>query len=107
MGRGRCHFRERQDHININLDNPKSATFTLDVVDAPYCAVYPAGATSDYATDTSASGNEGEEGYAATVPAQVTVTVPSVQQYVANGIDPDAAIMYAYSSSSTRWLTLN
>ena len=88
-------------NININLDNPKSATFTLDVVDAPYCAVYPAGATSDYATDTSASGNEGEEGYAATVPAQVTVTVPSVQKYVANGIDPDAAIMYAYSASAT------
>ena len=88
-------------NININLDNPKSATFTLDVVDAPYCAVYPAGATSDYAADTSASGNEGEEGYAATVPAQVTVTVPSVQKYVANGIDPDAAIMYAYSASAT------
>lgn len=88
-------------NININLDNPKSATFTLDVVDAPYCAVYPAGATSDYATDTSASGNKGEEGYATTVPAQVTVTVPSVQKYVANGIDPDAAIMYAYSASAT------
>lgn len=88
-------------NININLDNPKSATFTLDVVDAPYCAVYPAGATSDYATATSASGNKGEEGYAATVPAQVTVTVPSVQKYVANGIDPDAAIMYAYSASAT------
>lgn len=88
-------------NINISPDNPKSATFTLDVIDAPYCAVYPAGATSDYATDTSASGNEGEEGYAATVPAQVTVTVPSVQQYVANGIDPDAAIMYAYSASAT------
>ena len=88
-------------NINISPDNPKSATFTLDVVDAPYCAVYPAGATSDYATDTSASGNEGEEGYAATVPAQVTVTVPSVQKYVANGIDPDAAIMYAYSASAT------
>ena len=89
-------------NININLDNPKSATFTLDVVDAPYCAVYPAGAASDYATDTSASGNKGEEGYAATVPAQVTVTVPSVQKYVANGIDPDAAIMYAYSESADK-----
>lgn len=88
-------------NININLDNPKSATFTLDVVDAPYCAVYPAGAASDYATDTSASGNKGEEGYAAAVPAQVTVTVPAVQKYVANGIDPDAAIMYAYSASAT------
>lgn len=88
-------------NININLDNPKSATFTLDVVAAPYCAVYPAGATSDYAADTSASGNKGEEGYAAAVPAQVTVTVPAVQKYVANGIDPDAAIMYAYSASAT------
>lgn len=88
-------------NININFDNPKSATFTLDVVDAPYCAVYPAGATSDYATATSASGNKGEETYAAAVPAQVTVTVPSVQKYVANGIDPDAAIMYAYSASAT------
>ncbi len=87
-------------NININLDNTKSATFTLDVVDAPYCAVYPAGAASGYATATSASGNKGEEGYAAAVPAQVTVTVPAVQKYVANGIDPDAAIMYAYSASA-------
>lgn len=89
-------------NININPDNPKSATFTLDVVDAPYCAVYPAGAASDYATATSASGNKGEEGYAAAVPAQVTVTVPAVQKYVANGIDPDAAIMYAYSESADK-----
>lgn len=88
-------------NININPDNPKSATFTLDVVDAPYCAVYPAGAASGYATATSASGNKGEEGYAAAVPAQVMVTVPAVQKYVANDIDPDAAIMYAYSNSAT------
>lgn len=82
-------------------ENPKSAQFTLPKVEAPYCAVYPAGAASGYTVSTPASGNEGEEGYVAAVPAQVTVTVPAVQKYVANGIDPNAAIMYAYSTSAT------
>lgn len=80
-------------------ENKKSAQFILPTVDAPYCAVYPAGVAIDYATATSASGNKGEEGYAAAVPAQVTVTVPAVQKYVANDIDPNSAIMYAYSES--------
>ena len=88
-------------NMNIDPDNAKNATFTLDVVDAPYCAVYPAGAASGYAVATPASGNKGEEGYVATVPAQVTVTVPATQKYVANDIDQNAAIMYAYSESAT------
>ena len=82
-------------------ENPKSAQFILPTVEAPFCAVYPAGAASGYTVSTPASGNEGEEGYVAAVPAQVTVTVPAVQKYVANGIDPNAAIMYAYSTSAT------
>ena len=83
-------------------ENKKSAQFILPTVDAPYCAVYPAGVAIDYATATSASGNKGEEGYAAAVPAQVTVTVPAVQKYVANDIDPNSAIMYAYSESAEK-----
>lgn len=82
-------------------ENKKSAQFTLPTVNAPYCAIYPADAASGYTVSTPASGNEGEEGYVAAVPAQVTVTVPAIQKYVANGIDPDAAIMYAYSTSAT------
>lgn len=82
-------------------ENPKSAQFTLPVVNAPYCAVYPACAASGYTAATQASGTEGQEGYVAAVPAQVTVTVPATQKYVANGIDPAAAIMYAYSTSET------
>lgn len=82
-------------------ENPKSAQFTLPVVNAPYCAVYPACAASGYTAATQASGTAGQEGYAAAVPAQVTVTVPATQKYVANGIDPAAAIMYAYSTSET------
>lgn len=82
-------------------ENKKSAQFILPTVDAPYCAVYPAGAASGYVVATSESGNKGEEGYVAAVPAQVTVTVPATQKYISNGIDPNAAIMYAYSESAS------
>lgn len=85
-------------------ENPKSAQFTLPKVEAPYCAVYPASVASGYTAATQASGTAGQEGYVAAVPAQVTVTVPAVQKYVANGIDPNAAIMYAYSESSDKLL---
>ena len=34
---------ETSTNIDIDHDNKKSASFTLPVVDAPYCAVYPAG----------------------------------------------------------------
>ena len=86
-------------------ENPKSAQFTLPKVEAPYCAVYPAGAASGYTAATQASGTAGQEGYVAAVPAQVTVTVPATQKYVANGIDPDAAIMYAYSTDASAGLS--
>ena len=82
-------------------ENKKSAQFALPTVTAPYCAVYPASAANGYTVATSESGNKGEEGYAAAAPAQVTVTVPATQKYIANGIDPDAAIMYACSESDT------
>lgn len=88
--------------ISILESDKKSAQFTLPTVNAPYCAIYPADAASGYTVSTPASGNEGEEGYVAAVPAQVTVTVPATQKYVANGIDPDAAIMYAYSESADK-----
>lgn len=83
-------------------ENQKSAQFTLPTVEAPYCAVYPAGASSGYTAATQASGTEGQEDYVAAVPAQVTVTVPAVQKYVENVIDPNAAIMYAYSESAEK-----
>lgn len=88
--------------ISILESDKRSAQFTLPTVNAPYCAIYPADAARGYTVSTPASGNEGEEGYVAAVPAQVTVTVPAVQKYVANGIDPDAAIMYAYSESADK-----
>lgn len=87
--------------ISISESDKRSAQFILPTVSAPYCAVYPAGAASGYVVATSESGNKGEEGYVAAVPAQVTVTVPATQKYIANGIDPNAAIMYAYSESAS------
>lgn len=87
--------------ISISESDKRSAQFILPAVSAPYCAVYPAGAASGYVVATSESGNKGEEGYVAAVPAQVTVTVPATQKYIANGIDPNAAIMYVYSESAS------
>ena len=73
-------------NININPDNPKSATFTLDVVDAPYCAVYPAGAI--VADSFSAESDT------------LNVTVPQTQKYIENDFDQATAIMSAYSESA-------
>ena len=87
--------------ISISKDDERSAQFILPVVNAPYCAVYPASVANGYTMATSENGNKGEDGYVAAAPAQVTVTVPATQKYIANGIDPDAAIMYAYSESDT------
>lgn len=87
--------------ISISESDKRSAQFILPTVSAPYCAVYPAGAASGYVVATSESGNKGEEGYVAAVPAQVTVTVPATQKYITNGINPNAAIMYAYSESAS------
>lgn len=78
-------------NININLDNPKSATFTLDVVDAPYCAVYPAGLI--VADSFSAESDT------------LNVTVPQTQTYIENDFDSASAIMSAYSKSADAGLT--
>lgn len=73
-------------NINIDPDNPKSATFTLDVVDAPYCAVYPAGLI--VADSFSAESDT------------LNVTVPQTQKYIENDFDQATAIMSAYSESA-------
>ncbi len=78
-------------NININLDNTKSATFTLDVVDAPYCAVYPAGLI--VADSFSAESDT------------LNVTVPQTQTYIENDFDSASAIMSAYSKSADAGLT--
>ena len=78
-------------NININPDNPKSAKFTLDVVDAPYCAVYPAGAI--VADSFSAESDT------------LNVTVPATQEYSANDFDSASAIMSAYTESAADGLT--
>ena len=78
-------------NININLDNPKSATFTLDVVEAPYCAVYPAGLV--VADSFSAESDT------------LNVTVPQTQTYIENDFDSASAIMSAYSKSADAGLT--
>lgn len=71
-------------NIDIDPDNKKSASFTLPVVDAPYCAVYPAGL---YVKDSYKTVKEDS--------TVIEITIPSTQKYVENGFDPDAAIMTA------------
>ena len=75
---------ETSTNIDIDPDNNKSATFTLPVVEAPYCAVYPAGL---YVKDSYKTVKEDS--------TVIEITIPSTQTYVENGFDPDAAIMTA------------
>lgn len=76
---------ETSTNIDINPDNKKSASFTLPVVDAPYCAVYPAGL---YVKDSYKTVKEDS--------TVIEITIPSTQTYVEkNGFDPNAAIMTA------------
>lgn len=76
---------ETSTNIDIDPDNKKSASFTLPVVDAPYCAVYPASlyVAGSYSTEKKDT-------------AIIEITIPSTQTYVEkNGFDPNAAIMTA------------
>lgn len=75
---------ETSTNIDIDHDNKKSASFTLPVVDAPYCAVYPAGL---YVKDSYKTVKEDS--------TVIEITIPSTQKYVEKGFDPDAAIMTA------------
>ena len=75
---------ETSTNIDIDRDNKKSASFTLPVVEAPYCAVYPAGL---YVKDSYKTVKEDS--------TVIEITIPSTQTYVENGFDPDAAIMTA------------
>lgn len=75
---------ETSTNIDIDLDNKKSASFTLPVVEAPYCAVYPAGL---YVKDSYKTVKEDS--------TVIEITIPSTQTYVENGFDPNAAIMTA------------
>lgn len=76
---------EISTNIDIDPDNKKSASFTLPVVDAPYCAVYPAGL---YVKDSYKTVKEDS--------TVIEITIPSTQTYVEkNGFDPNAAIMTA------------
>ena len=75
---------ETSTNIDIDTDNKKSASFTLGVVDAPYCAVYPAGL---YVKDSYKTVKEDS--------TVIEITIPSTQTYVENGFDPNAAIMTA------------
>lgn len=75
---------ETSTNIDIDPDNKKSASFTLPVVDAPYCAVYPAGL---YVKDSYKTVKEDS--------TVIEITIPSTQKYVEKGFDPDAAIMTA------------
>ena len=75
---------ETSTNIDIDHDNKKSASFTLPVVEAPYCAVYPAGL---YVKDSYKTVKEDS--------TVIEITIHSTQTYVENGFDPDAAIMTA------------
>ena len=72
--------------IIIDQEDKKNAHFTMDVVDAPYCAVYPA---ETYVADSFSSETD-----------TLNMLVPAVQKYVEGGFDPTSAIMYAYSESA-------
>lgn len=71
-------------NIDIDQNNKKSASFTLPVVDAPYCAVYPA---SLYVADSYKTVKEDS--------TVIEITIPSKQTYGENGFDQNAAIMTA------------
>ena len=75
---------ETSTNIDIDPVNKKSASFTLPVVDAPYCAVYPAGL---YVKDSYKTVKEDS--------TVIEITIPSTQKYVEKGFDRDAAIMTA------------
>lgn len=75
---------ETSTNIDIDQNDKKSASFTLPVVDAPYCAVYPA---SLYVSDSYKTVKEDS--------TVIEITIPSKQTYVENGFDPNAAIMTA------------
>lgn len=75
---------EASTNIDIDPDNKKSASFTLPVVEAPYCAVYPAGL---YVKDSYKTVKEDS--------TVIEITIPSTQTYVEKGFDPNAAIMTA------------
>lgn len=75
---------ETSTNIDIDPDNKKRASFTLPVVDAPYCAVYPASlyVAGSYNTEKKDT-------------AIIEITIPATQKYVEKGFDPNAAIMTA------------
>lgn len=75
---------ETSTNIDIDPVNKKSASFTLPVVDAPYCAVYPAGL---YVKDSYKTVKEDS--------TVIEITIPSTQKYEEKGFDPNAAIMTA------------
>lgn len=75
---------ETSTNIDIDTGNKKSASFTLPVVDAPYCAVYPAGL---YVKDSYKTVKEDS--------TIIEITIPSTQKYEEKGFDPNAAIMTA------------
>lgn len=75
---------ETSSNIDIDKNNKKSASFTLPVVEAPYCAVYPAGL---YVKDSYKTVKEDS--------TVIEITIPSTQTYVEKGFDPNAAIMTA------------
>lgn len=75
---------ETSTNIDIDPGNKKSASFTLPVVEAPYCAVYPAVL---YVIDSYKTVKEDS--------TVIEITIPSTQTYVENGFDQNAAIMTA------------
>ena len=61
---------ETSTNIDIDPDNKKSASFTLPVVDAPYCAVYPAGL---YVKDSYKTVKEDSTVIEITIPSKIVV----------------------------------
>lgn len=73
---------QSSNSIEIDATDARIATFDLPVVNPPYAAIYPASA---YAGDYTEADGENA--------ATMKVTLPAVQNYVADGYDPAAAVM--------------
>ena len=73
---------QSSNSIEIDATDARIATFELPVVNPPYAAIYPASA---YAGDYTEADGENA--------ATMKVTLPAVQNYVADGYDPAAAVM--------------
>ena len=66
--------------IAVDADNAKNASFTINGVEAPFCAVYPAATASEFSSSSA------------------VVTLPATQNYKQGTFDPASAVMLGYAA---------